>query len=198
MSLVPSSQIAHDAQSALTAEEMVEEIEALRQECLSHLRRNCKCQADLAEDLFQDSACRALLAREKFKRGTNFRAWFYFILQNCYINHYRRVKMKSRHQTTVDLTFELWCNHSEDPEAEVLEMQAVKRLWEDWEKKVLPQYLEPLRLHVLEDLPYKQIAQDLDCSIGTVMSRIFRAKKAIRKLLDVSSYAGAKEVLYTP
>ena len=147
-------------------------------------------QAD-AEDLVQDAALLAHRAFASFSQGSNFRAWFFKILINCYYSNRRREKSRpvtSDFDDTPDLY--LYARSGEagfptqgpDPAAQLLEqlgteriVAAVNRLPDD--------YRIVCTLYFMEDLSYEEIAGALQCPVGTVRSRLHRARKMLQKAL---------------
>lgn len=150
-----------------------------------------------AEDLVQETALRAYRARERFQPGTNFRAWLFTILTNAFINVYRR---QSRAPQTVDFA-------EVEPVYEDAAREAGRLAPEDIEKlrdrlgdearnalDALPsEYRIVLHLSVFEGLSYKEIADVTGVPLGTVMSRLFRARVAMREAL--TAYAKAEGIV---
>lgn len=152
-----------------------------------------------AEDLVQDTFLKAWRSFRTFQDGTNARAWLYKILMNAYIDSYRR---SSRQPETVDHEdvgdFYLYARAQEsdeyrragDPE-EVL----LSKIMDADVKAALEQVPEPFRAAViladLQDFSYKEIAEILDIPIGTVMSRLYRGRRHLQRLLwDYARRAG--------
>jgi RNA polymerase sigma-70 factor (ECF subfamily) len=152
-----------------------------------------------AEDLVQDTFLKAWRSFRTFQDGTNARAWLYKILMNAYIDSYRR---SSRQPETVDHEdvgdFYLYARAQEsdeyrragDPE-EVL----LSKIMDADVKDALEQVPEPFRAAViladLQDFSYKEIAEILDIPIGTVMSRLYRGRRHLQRLLwDYARRAG--------
>lgn len=140
-----------------------------------------------AEDLLQETALRAYAAFDQFTPGTNLRAWLYRILTNAYISAYRKDQRRPRTvpAETGDEDFSLFerlTDVGSTPEATVLD-----RLPDDEVKEALEALPEPFRMSVLladvEGFSYKEIAEILGISIGTVMSRLHRGRKALQRRL---------------
>ena len=147
-------------------------------------------QAD-AEDLVQEAALLAFRAFDSFEPGTNFRAWFLKILTNCYFSKRRRDKSRpvtSDLDDTPDLY--LYARSAEtgfptqgpDPAAELLSRLGTERVVAAISR--LPEeYRVVSTLYFMEDLSYEEIAQTLNCPIGTVRSRLHRGRKMLQKAL---------------
>jgi RNA polymerase sigma-70 factor (ECF subfamily) len=140
-----------------------------------------------AEDLVQETWLRALRHFDQFDPGSNCRAWLLTILRNAFLN---RVRREGREILESDMAAdgsgaarleEAAVAHS-SPEEDFL--QTVLHGDVDRALKTLPL---PFRFVVtltdLEGLTYKEVAQVLSCPIGTVMSRLSRARQLLRKEL---------------
>jgi len=139
--------------------------------------------SDDAEDLVQETYLKALRSFQSFEAGTNFRAWIFQILRNTFLSS--RTKLDRRMTVAMDLEEdgpELAVDTT-TPEVILLNRsnsQLMQRAIED-----LPaHYREALLLCDAEEMSYQEIAQILSIPIGTVMSRLARARKAVRKTLD--------------
>jgi len=142
-----------------------------------------------SEDLVQDTMLAAFRSFHTFRAGTNCRAWLMKILRNLFIDKMRR---KSRTVKTVDLPETLEQNLSydeslkqglEDPEFRVM----VDVLPEELEKALteLPEeFRTALTLCDIEGMSYKEIADVMGCPLGTVRSRIFRARHTVRDYIN--------------
>jgi RNA polymerase sigma-70 factor, ECF subfamily len=132
-----------------------------------------------AEDLVQETYTKALKGFSSFQPGTNFRAWIYKILRNAFLTS--RTGLKAT--TTVSLDFEdeeeALPASKETPESLLLQRsdeQLVQRALEQ-----LPvAFREVLVLCEVEEMSYQEISATLVIPIGTVMSRLSRARKALR------------------
>lgn len=149
--------------------------------------RLCSNEKD-AEDLVQDTYLKALRFRDKFQDGTNLKAWLFKILTNTFINKYRR---KVRERRVLDDTNDVVAVNEEsflrggekaDPEREYLSRVLAQDL-----QDALAQIPADFRMAVLyadvEEFSYREIADMMDCPIGTVMSRIFRGRRLLQKHL---------------
>lgn len=143
-----------------------------------------------AEDLLQDSVLRAWRFRDRFEAGTNLRAWLRRIVLNTFLTEKRRVKREQ-------LRMELVRREHEDIEVEecVTPNHSLesKHAGEDVLSAIAtlpPNFQEVLRLVDLEQRSYKDTAAQLGCPIGTVMSRLNRARHALKKALEAQKAVG--------
>jgi RNA polymerase sigma-70 factor (ECF subfamily) len=152
--------------------------------------RFCHNQAD-AEDLVQEAAFLAYRGFNSFETGSNFKAWFLKILTNCYFSKRRREK--SRPVTSdLDDTPDLYIyaragqagfpTQGPDPAAQLLDALGTERIAAAMSR--LPEdYRVVSTLYFMEDLSYEEIAQALECPVGTVRSRLHRGRKMLQKAL---------------
>lgn len=142
-----------------------------------------------AEDLVQDTVLKAFRFFDKFERGTNIRAWLFTILTNTYINRYRK---KTRQPVMVEFQEERTKikNHPSRDPIEIAasgHVEAMLELVDDDVKAALDSLPDDFRLVVLladlEDFSYKEIAEIVGCPLGTVMSRLYRGRRMLRKKL---------------
>ena len=144
-----------------------------------------------AEDLVQDAALLAFRGFASFESGTNFKAWFFKILMNCFYSKHRRRK---RELTTFDWddTPDLYLyaraheagfpTSGPDPAGQFFERLGTERVAEAIER--LPEeYRVVSTLYFMEDFSYEEIARMLDIPIGTVRSRLHRGRKMLQKSL---------------
>ena len=143
---------------------------------------------DDANDLVQETYLRAFRFFDKFKPGTNCRAWLYRIMKNTLINRYR-TQLRRPHEVFIEGVEEMderegvnQKGESTDPESllfnSVLESD-VRRAFD----RLPVGYREVLSLAIVEGYSYKEIATMMKCPIGTVMSRLHRARKQMQKEL---------------
>lgn len=142
-----------------------------------------------AEDLVQETFLRAYTAWDSFTPGSNCRAWLIRILMNSYINHYRRGR-----------SHRAFAQRSEGEHEEALYGGPERRYQRDAESllteagfgdevtRALATLDEDYRVVVIladvEGMKYKDIAAALRCPIGTVMSRLFRARRQLEGVLS--------------
>ena len=137
---------------------------------------------EFADDLVQDTLERAL-ARWYLRRiDGDLRAWLFTILRNLYINAHRRDKRQGR-PVEVDAATDVLVA-SDRPDSG-LEMQDVLAALND-----LPEEQRSLLLVGVEDLSYQDAATVMGVPIGTVMSRLSRARQRLRQLLETGTRVG--------
>ena len=150
-----------------------------------------------AEDLVQETFTRAFQHFNQFEQGTNFKAWIFRILVNTYINGYRR---KERAPVLVDFA-EMEPVYEEAVQEMSFLNQPAESLYDlldDEVKQALERLPEEYRVVLLlasvEGFSYEEIAKMVGCPIGTVMSRLFRARALMRKsLVEYAQERGLKE-----
>jgi RNA polymerase sigma-70 factor, ECF subfamily len=133
-----------------------------------------------AEDLVQETYVKALKGFSSFTLGTNFRAWMYRILRNTFLT--------SRTGLKTTLSFDDEENELPEPaEPDTPESLLLARVDHDQLRaameKMPVQQREIILLCDLEELSYKEISETLGVPIGTVMSRLSRARQSLRSLL---------------
>lgn len=142
-----------------------------------------------AEDLVQDAFVKAYRFYDRFEPGTNMKAWLFRILTNTFINKYRR---KTRERKVLE-------GRDAEPVGDGVMSRAAMRCLTDPESEAqrglitgeiqealdsLPEdYRMMIVLADIEELSYKEIAEIVGCPIGTVMSRLHRARKKMQKRL---------------
>ena len=158
--------------------------------------RMTRSEAD-AEDLVQETYIRAFRHRDQFTPGTNLKAWLFRILTNTFINSYR--KRASQPQTTeLGGVEETTLYHrmaqgpassAGQPEHEVIDSMVDSEIKEALDE--LPERFRSVVVLDVEGFSYKEIAEMLDIPIGTVMSRLHRARRSLqRRLYDLARDRG--------
>ena len=169
------------------------------QEALPHLdalyRVALRLTADpaRAEDLVQDTMLKAYRSWRQYRPGTNAKGWLLTILRNTFINDYRRRKLEP-----VAMDLEAVEPHAiardvaeADPEGEFFSKIVDEKVLEAID--ALPtEFREVLVLSDMEGLSYAEIAEALQVPIGTVKSRLFRARRQLQSVL----YTHAVEMGY--
>lgn len=149
-----------------------------RREAFFHARILLGNQEDAA-DACQESFTRAFMAIPKLTHLDAFYPWFYRILRNCCLNMIRKKKSALKYQTTQVREHDLNVNHPK-PLAE-LEKQEDKALIQDVLQALNPEFREILVMKYLKGMRYEEISQYLKIPRGTVMSRLYYARKAFRE-----------------
>lgn len=133
-----------------------------------------------AEDLVQDTIFKALSNEDKFKRGTNLKAWLYTIMKNIFITNYQRLL---RAKTFVDTTDNL---HYINSAALSIQNEAYNSFIAEDIQKALNNtkstYTKPFTMYC-EGYKYHEIATILEVPIGTVKNRIHVARKNLQRQL---------------
>lgn len=136
-----------------------------------------------AEDLVQETYAKALRGFSGFEPGTNFRAWMFRILRNSFLTS--RTGLRSTIPLEDD-TYETIPSADPSPEAVLVERANRESIREALSDLSVP-FREVLLLCDVEEMSYEEIAQVLGIPTGTVMSRLHRARKALRgRLLEKS------------
>jgi len=135
-----------------------------------------------AEDLVQETYAKALKGFSSFQPGTNFRAWMYRILRNTFLTSRTGLKASA----TIPLDSE------DDPELPAGPETPETILIEHYQSQILQTAIESLPIHSrevlllyeVEEMSYQEIAETLSIPMGTVMSRLSRARRALRESLQ--------------
>ncbi|RAW02975.1 sigma-70 family RNA polymerase sigma factor [Pseudochryseolinea flava] len=146
---------------------------------------------DDAKDLLQDTYLKAYRFIESFQQGTNAKAWLFRILKNSFINDYRK---KSKEPSKVDYQDVETYYNSEDVDRQItpdLRVEALKDMIGDEISNALNSldvdFKTVIILCDLEGFKYEEMAKILDIPIGTVRSRLHRARNLLKEKL--STYA---------
>ena len=138
---------------------------------------------DEAEDLVQESLSKALKGFSSFQPGTNFRAWIYRILRNTFLTSRAGLKSAVTEPLEEGGEAERLATTS-TPESILLHRLDQQSLWEALEQLAVP-FREILLLREVEEMSYQEISSTLGLPMGTVMSRLARARKALRERLEM-------------
>ena len=150
-----------------------------------------------AKDLLQEALYYAYRGLDSFERGSHFKAWVFRIMSNAFISRKRQERRRPE-VLGMDLT-------EEAADAAVAELEDAETDWEavfdrhldDDVKRALEElpakFRAPLLLNSLGELSYKEVGRSLGLPVGTVMSRIYRARQRLRRALR--GYAHERGIL---
>lgn len=156
--------------------------EAFRTELLAvlpHLRafaRGLSGRSDFADDLVQETAIKAWTARDRYEPGTNMRAWTFAILRNHFLSELRR----SRRQTDLEesaVERMLVMDADQEGPLHLKDMEAALR-------HLAPERREAVLLVGASGFSYEEAATIAECPIGTMKSRVARARADLARMLD--------------
>lgn len=128
-----------------------------------------------ADDLLQEAVLRALCAKHQFQPGTNFNAWIHRILHNQFISFLRQQR---RPMTTLDDVSESCLSQPAAQEDKILTREVIQAL-----SKLPEGQREALILISSSGMSYDEAASILGCSVGTVKSRVWRARRQMEKMI---------------
>ncbi|RJF91501.1 sigma-70 family RNA polymerase sigma factor [Sphingomonas cavernae] len=155
---------------------------------IPHLRafgRSLSGNADLADDLVQETLMKAWAARKRFQAGTNMRAWTFIILRNLYLSQMRRARFKGEWD---DLTADkiLAAPASQDRHVELADMHRALML--------LPQpQREALILVGAGGFAYEEAAEICGVAVGTIKSRVARGRVALEQIMQDNTLSPRSE-----
>jgi len=138
---------------------------------------------DTAKDLVQETLLRAMVAWDSFEPGSNLRAWLFRILTNAFINGYRKRRRHQKFATerpgdALNALYGRDQDHTDDLE-ETLCADELSDEVQSALGKLGADYRDVVERADLKGQKYKDIADDLQVPIGTVMSRLFRARRVL-------------------
>lgn len=146
---------------------------------LPHLRafaRGLCGRPDFADDLVQETAIKAWTARDRFTPGTNIRAWTFAILRNHYLSELRRNRRQADYDPDAAERLLVMDADQEGP-LHLSDMQAALQ-------RLSPERREALLLVGAGGFTYEEAAEISDCAIGTMKSRVARARAELATMLD--------------
>jgi RNA polymerase sigma-70 factor (ECF subfamily) len=175
---------ARDTTSSTTLER-----DALARAMLEHIDPLYRLAAALAgnaaeaEDLLQDSLARAIAAESQFERGTNLRAWLCRILRNAFIDRRRKIKKDLVRFELEDADDPRLAVKTDDPLRGDAELELLRRVVASDIERALARLSVDARTVILLDLEgftEAELATALGCAVGTVKSRLSRARALLR------------------
>lgn len=147
-----------------------------------------------AEDLVQDAMVRALRFWDRFEPGTNARAWLFTIVANTFYNRYRKARNQRRLEArVVEEGRQAAVVSAASAEAAAGEARALDMVSTEEIRAAIDELPEDFRVAVLlcdvHDLSYREIAEAMGCPVGTVMSRLHRARRILKRRLHAQAAA---------
>ncbi len=147
-----------------------------------------------ANDLLQETFLKAFRFFDKFEEGTNARAWLYRIMHNTFVNEYRRVKRTPEHVEYDEQISSYQMLPGNPRMSSDLRERIDAEMFEDEVHVAIASLPEKFKsvvvLRDVEDLPYEEIAEALNIPVGTVRSRLHRARAILFEKLK--TYARSK------
>jgi RNA polymerase sigma-70 factor, ECF subfamily len=145
---------------------------------IPNLRRYARAlvrNPESADDLVQDTLERAMRKFHLWRPG-NLRAWLFSIMHNVFVNQVR--SQRSQYHDELDENLAAY-----SPSATRLDIRDLQEALEG----ITPDQREVLLLVALEDMSYTEVGKALDIPVGTVMSRLSRARTRLRSLMDLEA-----------
>ncbi|MBN1448117.1 MAG: sigma-70 family RNA polymerase sigma factor [Bacteroidetes bacterium] len=153
---------------------------------------------DEADDLLQETYLKAYRFFDKFEQGTNCKAWLFRIMKNSFINIYRRTSKEPDKVDYNDVEEFYHSIRAESTDPNDLEERIFSNILDDDVSTALETLPEEFRTVVIlcdiEGFTYEEIADFVECPIGTVRSRLHRGRKMLRaKLYDYAMERGFED-----
>lgn len=145
---------------------------------IPRLRRYGLCLArdrDWANDLVQECLVRAIGNADKFRPGTNLRAWLMTILHNIYVNDVKRRRPSLTHDGSVDHSLPV--AGDQEPRHQMRDVQRAFR-------RLSRPHRQIIRCICIEEMECREVGRQLGVSEGTVRSRLCRAREQLRRLIE--------------
>jgi RNA polymerase sigma-70 factor (ECF subfamily) len=137
---------------------------------------------DLIDDIVQDALARALSSEARFTPGSNLEAWVWVIMRNAFITRLRA----TRRETALDEAVHIGsCEPAQDDRMQVLELDRAMR-------SLSAEKREALLVVGVAGVPYDEAAAALGCAVGTLKSRVSRARTELQDVLDAGNPAMAR------
>lgn len=152
-----------------------EDIVALLPQLRAFARTLTAGNAAFSDDLVQDTVVKALQASDRFAEGTNLKAWLFTILRNNFLSAMRSKRVRSE-VSDDDLDNAVWRPAAQEDR---LELEAFRRAF----RLLSPAHREVLILICVQGYPYEQAAEIVGCKVGTIRSRLNRARSQLKEML---------------
>ncbi|MFC3107549.1 RNA polymerase sigma factor [Undibacterium arcticum] len=146
--------------------------------CIPRLRRYARAlvgERTGADDLVQDTMERGWHKLSSWQRGSDMRAWLFGIMHNLHVDQIRKPSVPI--EVLDDDTPIPFINASQMDGLEIRDMESALRLLPDGQREIL-------LLIALEEMTYEEVAATLGIPMGTVMSRLFRAREKLRASME--------------
>src|SRR5690606_13805392 len=144
---------------------------------VAHARRLTRCRTQ-AEDVVQESAARAMAFAGSFEPGTNVKAWLHQVLESVFLSSCRRRVRERRALDALGRDPCAWTRGDDAPSMRALSRRVTNAL-----EQLPPTFRDVVRLVDVEELSYKDAASELSVPLGTVMSRLHRARRLLANAL---------------
>jgi RNA polymerase sigma-70 factor (ECF subfamily) len=150
--------------------------------------RMTKNESD-SEDLVQETMLKAYRFFDRFERGSNIKAWLFKIMTNIFINNYRQKSRKPSSVSYEDIDDNFLYHQLENSKSKGVDPEEIlfAKLIDSDVRKAIDELPEDFRMVVvlafLEEFSYEEIAEIADIQLGTVKSRLHRARKLLQKSL---------------
>lgn len=146
----------------------------------AYARTLCVGNASLADDLAQEALAKAWQARRSYELGTNFKAWTFRILRNVFFSEHR----KSRRETSLDPEVAAATLVATDNPDATLALDEIRRGM----AQLSAEHREALILVGASGLSYEEVAEVCGVAVGTVKSRVSRARTMLHALIERGDY----------
>lgn len=193
-----------DVESMESAEELRKRHLDFEREALPHMDAlynfalRMTSDPDEADDLLQETYLKAYRFFDKFEQGTNCKAWLFRIMKNSFINIYRRTSKEPAKVDYNDVEEFYHSIRAESTDPNDLEEKIFSNILDDDVSTALEALPEEFRTVVIlcdiEGFTYEEIADFVECPIGTVRSRLHRGRKMLRsQLYDYATQRGFED-----
>jgi len=190
---------------SLTAEQLRQRHLDFEREALPHMDAlynfalRMTADPDEADDLVQETYLKAYRFFDKFEQGTNCKAWLFRIMKNSFINIYRRSSKEPDKVDYHDVEEFYHSIRAESTDPNDLEEKIFSNIFDDDVTTALESLPEEFRTVVIlcdiEGFTYEEIADFVECPIGTVRSRLHRGRKMLRtQLFDYARQRGYEHI----
>lgn len=160
----------------LNHQELIQEMNSLKRFALKLTRNNSD-----ADELLQITLLKSLEHGDSFQRGTNLFGWTSRILYNTFVSQYRhRVRFETQYDPQIYIDQQV----EEGREESIMELDRVLKAMD----QLTEDHRQMLTLVCIEGLPYVDVAEKLNIPVGTVRSRLSRARVALQALLQMNGH----------